>query len=76
MERRKGETNAIHNEAVECGNGDLQGPARDRQELHVSHSAIQEPELRKPALEVAIQDYHLPLGPVIQQTLKQIDHEL
>ncbi len=65
------------NTTVERGNGDLQGPGRGRQELHVTNSAIQEPELRKPAVALAKEDYaRVPVGAVVQQTLKQIDHEL
>lgn len=65
------------NTTLERGNGDLQGPARGRQELHVTSSAIQEPELRKPAVALGKEDYaRVPVGAVVQQTLKQIDHEL
>ncbi len=65
------------NTTLERGNGDPQGPGRGRQELHVTNSAIQEPELRKPAVPLAKEDYaRVPVGAVVQQTLKQIDHEL
>ncbi len=65
------------NTTLERGNGDLQGPGRGRQELHVTNSAVQEPELRKPAVSLAKEDYaRVPVGAVVQQTLKQIDHEL
>jgi len=65
------------NTTLERGNGDLQGPGRGRQELHVTNSAIQEPELRKPAVALGKEDYaRVPVGAVVQQTLKQIDHEL
>ncbi|MCI0628286.1 MAG: hypothetical protein L0387_42655 [Acidobacteria bacterium] len=65
------------NTTLERGNGDLQGPGRGRQEIHVTNSSIQEPELRKPAVALAKEDYaRVPVGAVVQQTLKQIDHEL
>jgi hypothetical protein len=65
------------NTTLERGNGDLQGPGRGRQEVPVTNSAIQEPELRKPAVSLAKDDYaRVPVGAVVQQTLKQIDHEL
>ena len=68
---------AEQNTTVERGNGDLPGPGRGRQELHVTNAAIQEPELRKPAVALAREDYaRVPVGAVVQQTLKQVDHEL
>jgi hypothetical protein len=64
------------NTKLERGNGDLQGPGRSKQEVHVANSGAQEPELRKPAIALNKQDSHLPVGAVVQQTLQEVDHEL
>ncbi|MCI0720958.1 MAG: hypothetical protein L0338_18620 [Acidobacteria bacterium] len=66
-----------HSTTLEHGNGDLQGPGRGKQEVHIANSTAQEPELRKPAVSLAKEDYaRVQVGAVVQQTLKQIDHDL
>jgi hypothetical protein len=66
-----------HSTTLEQGNGDLQGPGRGKQEVHIANSTVLEPELRKPAVSLGKEDYaRVPVGAVVQQTLKQIDHDL
>jgi hypothetical protein len=62
--------------SLERGNGDLQSPGHGKQEVYVNNSAPEEPELRKPAIALSRQNSHLPVGAVVQQTLKEVDHEL